>query len=557
MNEEERQRLNRQLQEQMNKVNNQPNPDMEGLTPLQMHRLLRYPLAKESWFGLRSDLSDETILRMPMMKVLVTLLDRIAKQKEMKLTQTGNLPRKLVQELYSMFSVDKPSKWGFRLPLSENDWGIIMETHFIIKDLGWCKKRNNKISLTAAGKKILTKSHAELFEAFLKFQLFKVNIGWNDGYPDSPGMQACLPYSLFLLYKYGRELHFDHFYSSAFLRAFPSILEEFPGHQYSSPKKQFDRAFYIRLLYLFNTYDWINILPNKGLLDPEQLTATDLFFEIFEQRSFEELPTPEDHIEREIQTALFDAEMGGISYVANDIPLELMNEFHEHIRQFHASDAHKKEVAINELLPVGFLIVPPEEITDEAIAIRETERILTALDAANIVTDAPEDLSAQAYYTFLHDVILPTKVIPFGGKAKTFLPYEDFLEDDFLEEELAPEIQAAENFLLSLLFLDEPFPLAILANQVRLGSEMVDRAVAFEFINNWRAQFKEIVPISFAPGYIETDETGGIFPLFHIVYKTLDKAGNETEHSDKGVVQLQLIEGKYLIQGAQIPGFAL
>ena len=145
MNEEERQRLQRKLQEQMNQVNNQPNPEMEGLTPLQMHRLLRYPLAEESWLGLRSNVSDETIMRMPMMKVLVALLDRIAEQKEMKLTQTGNLPRKIVQELYNMYVVDKPSKWGFRLPLSENDWGIIMEIHFIVKDLGWCKKRNNKI----------------------------------------------------------------------------------------------------------------------------------------------------------------------------------------------------------------------------------------------------------------------------------------------------------------------------------------------------------------------------------------------------------------------------
>ena len=557
MNEEERQRLQRKLQEQMNQVNNQPNPEMEGLTPLQMHRLLRYPLAEESWLGLRSNVSDETIMRMPMMKVLVALLDRIAEQKEMKLTQTGNLPRKIVQELYNMYVVDKPSKWGFRLPLSENDWGIIMEIHFIVKDLGWCKKRNNKISLTANGKKILTVPRAEMFEAFLKFQLFKVNIGWNDGYPDSPGMQSCLPYSLFLLYKYGRELHFAHFYSSAFLKAFPSILEEFPQSTYSTPKKEFEGAYGIRFLHLFNSYDWINILPNEGLFDPDQLTATDLFYEIFEQRAFDELPVPEDHIEREIQTALFDAEMGGISYVANDIPLELMNEFHEHIRQFHASDAHKKEVAINELLPTGFLIVPPEEITDEAIAVREIERILTALDAANIVTDAPEDLSAQAYYTFLHDVILPTKVIPFGGKAKTFLPYEDFLEDDFLEDELDPEIQAAENFLLSLLFLAEPFPLAILANEVRLGSEMVDRAVAFEYITNWRAQFREIIPISFAPGYIETDEAGGIYPIFHITYKTIDTAGVETEYSDNGVVQLQFIDGKYLVQGAQFPGFEL
>jgi len=370
-------------------------------------------------------------------------------------------------------------------------------------------------------------------------------------------MQSCLPYSLFLLYKYGRELHFAHFYSSAFLKAFPSILEEFPQLPYSTPKKEFEGAYGIRFLHLFNSYDWINILPNEGLFDPDQLTATDLFYEIFEQRAFDELPVPEDHIEREIQTALFDAEMGGISYVANDIPLELMNEFHEHIRQFHASDAHKKEVAINELLPTGFLIVPPEEITDEAIAVREIERILTALDAVNIVTDAPEDLSAQAYYTFLHDVILPTKVIPFGGKAKTFLPYEDFLEDDFLEDELDPEIQAAENFLLSLLFLAEPFPLAILANEVRLGSEMVDRAVAFEYITNWRAQFREIIPISFAPGYIETDEAGGIYPIFHITYKTIDTAGVETEYSDNGVVQLQFIDGKYLIQGAQFPGFEL
>lgn len=556
MNEEERQRLQRKLQEQMDQVNNRPNPEMEGLSPLQMHRLLRYPLAEESWFGLRSNLADETILRMPMMKVLITLLLRIAEQKEMKLTQTGNLPRKIVQELYHLYNADKPSKYD-RVPLSENDWGIIMEIHFIIRDIGWCKKRNNKISLTNVGKKLLEKPRAELFEAFLKFQLFKVNIGWNDGYPDSPGMQACLPFALFLLYKYGKEQRFDHFYSSAYLKAFPAILEEFPGNHYSPPEEQFKRAYNFRFIYLFNTYDWIKISPTKLYSEPEQLIATDLFFEIFEQRSFEELPTPEDHIEREIQTALFDAEMGGISYVANDIPLELMNEFHEHIRKFHADDAPKNEVPIIELLPAGFHLVPPDEITDETIAKREVDRVLKAMEDANIITDPPEELSAQAYYYFLHDVILPTKIIPFGGQAKTYLPYEEFFEANFSDEELDPEIQAAENFLLSLLYLAEPFPISLLADEVRLGAEMVDRAEAFAYINKWRAQFKEIVPISFAPGYIETDETGGIFPIFNIAYKTLDKAGNETEYNNNGVVQLRFVDGNYLVQGAQFPGFEL
>jgi hypothetical protein len=556
MNEEERQRLHRELQEQMDRINNQPNPEQEGLTPLQLHRLLRYPLAAESWFGLRSNLPDSTIMKMPLMKVLVTVLDRIAEQKEIKLTQTGNLPRKLVQETYNLYIADKPPRFE-RLPLSENDWGIIMEIHFIVKDLGWCKKRNNKISLTAAGKKILARPRSEMFEAFLKFQLFKVNIGWDDGYPDSPGMQACLPFSLFLLYKYGRELHFDHFYASAFLKAFPTIKEEFPELHYSSPEKQFEKAYNVRFVYLFNTYDWVNILPRKGFSGPDQFTATDLFFEIFEQRSFDELPTPSDHIEREIQTALFDAEMGGTSYVANDIPLELMNEFHEHIRQFHAENASTKEVALIELLPADFHLVPPEEVTDEVIAKREVDRILNALEAANIVTDPPEDLSAQAYYYFLHDIILPFRIIPFGGKAKTYLPYEEFLEEDFFEEEFDLEIQAAENFLLSLLFLAEPFPVHLLADEVRLGSKMVDRSVAVEFINNWRAQFQEIVPVSFAPGPIETDEAGGIYPIFQITYKTTDKAGVEKEYSDNGVVQLQFIEGKYLVQGAQFPGFQL
>lgn len=556
MNEEERQRLQRKLQEQMDQVNNRPNPEMEGLSPLQMHRLLRYPLAEESWFGLRSNIPDETIMRMPMMKVLVTLLNRIAEQKEMKLTQTGNLPRKIVQELYHLYKADKPSKYD-RLPLSENDWGIIMEIHFIIKDLGWCKKRNNKISFTTNGKKILAKPRAELFEAFLKFQLFKVNIGWNDGYPDSSGMQSCLPYSLYLLYKYGRELHFDHFYSSAFLKAFPSILEEFPGSHYSPPEKQFESAYKVRFVYLFNTYDWIQIIPKEEFFAPDQLTATDLFFEVFEQRAFEELPTPEDHIEREIKTALFDAEMGGISYVANDIPLELMNEFHEHIRQFHADDADKKEVAVSEFLPANFHLVPPEEITDETIAKREINRVLNALEDANIITEPPEELPAQSYYYFLHDIILPFKIIPFGGKAKTYLPYEEFLDSVFPDDEFDPAIQAAENFLLSLLYLAEPFPISLLADEVRLGAKMVDRAKAFDHINKWRAQFKEIVPISFAPGYIETDETGGIFPIFNIVYKTIDKAGNETAYNDNGVVQLKLVDDTYLVQGAQFPGFEL
>lgn len=552
MNEEERRKLDRELRKMMEMRNNQSDPNREGLSPLEIHRLIRSPLAEESWFGLREQISDDTILKMPLILLAVAMLERIAAQKEIKLTAKGNLPRKLVQELFALTDYRDDSFFEPKIPMSEEDWPTIGEVHFIVRNIGWCKKKHNKISLTAKGKKVLTGPRRALFEQYLHYHMFKVELGWRDGYPPSAAIQSCFPYTLFLLYKYGRQTRSDRQYAENFLRAFPMSIENFEPDKYSSPEELFLRAYCIRCFKRFAlAYGWIDY-RTVNMFAADDFEATDLFYEIFEQREAKDLPTPADHVDKEIETALFDAEMGSISHFSDDIPLEVMQSFHDQVRAFHANDP-QEEVVIRALLPADFPLLPPEEVVEEDVAKREISRVLAALEAANISTEPPGHLSAVDYYDFLYRVILPAPIILFGDNMNMHLPYEYFLDEE--EEVFGPEMEITEAFLLCLFRLDHPFPEQLLAGQVRLGPDMVAREVALAHLNTWRAQFREIIPLSFAPGPIEEDDSGCVFPTFMVAYKTITTEGKEEELEGIGVVQLNYDQEVMGVQGAQFPGF--
>lgn len=562
MKEEERQRLNRELRQMMNLQNNQPDPSREGLSPKQMHRLLWYPLMEQSWLGFRPNLSKETLLRMPVIRVLFALLEHLDAEGEVKLTKKGNLPRKLVQELYV---VARPPVLFLeaKLPASEDDWFTLGDIHFGICNLRWGKKRKGKLSLTAQGRKVLAGPPQELCEAFIHFHLFELKMGLADGYPDSDSLQSLLPYSIFLLHKYGETPMDEGVYGRKLLEAFPLLQQEFRGNTYRSAEEVFVAVHTLRVFdRCFKLYDWATASDRYHFNEPRNWAATDLFYELFEVRSLEDLSTSTEHVEKEIEMALFDAEMGGISHFSEELPLEVMKAFHDQVRALHAQESGGEEVEIRSLLPDGFYLLPAEEVVEESIADREVSRVLEALEAVKVVTEQPDHLTAVEYYAFLHDVILPREIFLLGGDMTIFLPFEDFLEDeDFLEEELEeefePEIIIAEAFLLSLFMLNEPFFSEFLAKEVRLGAEMVKREAALEHINTWRAQYQEIVPMSFGPGPVEEDRSGCIFPTFKVAYKTVTVDGKEEFFEGEGLVQLAPYEEDLLVQGAQFPGFEL
>ncbi|MEL7220187.1 MAG: hypothetical protein AAGJ93_02645, partial [Bacteroidota bacterium] len=255
--------------------------------------------------------------------------------------------------------------------------------------------------------------------------------------------------------------------------------------------------------------------------------------------------------EKEIETALFDAEMGGMSFFSDEMPLELMKEFQDRVRQFHSQE---EEVAVGSLLPDDFHLLPPNEV-NETIAQREIDRVLKALEAVNIMTDQPGHLLAVNYYAFLHDIILSKMIVPFDSEMKVFLPFDEFLDDENDQEAYDDIMGAAELFLLALFNLETAFPPHLLANEVRLGSEVVTREKALAHLNAWRAQFQAIVPLSFQPGMIEEDGTGTVFPTFLVAYQTQSAEGEKEELEGGGLVQLIFENDDFKVQGAQIPGF--
>jgi len=230
-----------------------------------------------------------------------------------------------------------------------------------------------------------------------------------------------------------------------------------------------------------------------------------------------------------------------------------MKEFQDRVRQFHAQD-QGEEVAVGSLLPDDFHPLPPNEV-NETIAQREIDRVLKELEAVNIMTDQPDHLSAVNYYAFLHDIVLSEMIVPFDGEMKVFLPFDEFLDDEEDDEVYDGIMGTTELFLLSFFNLETAFPPHLLANEVRLGSKVVTREEALAHLNAWRAQFQEIIPLSFEPGSIEEDGAGTIFPTFMVAYQTQSAEGEKEKLEGLGLLQLVFEDNNLKVQGAQIPGF--
>ena len=71
-------------------------PDFEGLSPLQMHMVLHFPFSANCPVRFKAGILPEAVSYSPILEACIAILDAIHPDKGLKLTQKGNLPRKVV-----------------------------------------------------------------------------------------------------------------------------------------------------------------------------------------------------------------------------------------------------------------------------------------------------------------------------------------------------------------------------------------------------------------------------------------------------------------------------
>jgi len=206
-------RINERLQIMMERHNSTPRADFNGLSPRQMDALIRYPFGKLCAVEINK-LTEEQYQLFPLVRQVLFIMDTLA-EKELKLTQNGWLPLKIVAAAYSIGSPDHWIEEGLIKRINEYDAKSVWYARTILERLGWTKIRKGMLSLTAKGKNALT-NIADAANDIVWTALRGGTIHFIDS-GDNPEIgNEAIGYSVWLLNKFGTEWHKGGFYQEQY-----------------------------------------------------------------------------------------------------------------------------------------------------------------------------------------------------------------------------------------------------------------------------------------------------------------------------------------------------
>ena len=266
-------------------LNNSPVDDFLGLSPTEIHNLLYDTFGDKSPVQFRDDIDDKTLDQIPLFKIVEDYLKIIQRDKHIKLTPLGALPKKVMVELYDKrFLLDEHIECGITKLWKEDDCIAIRSARLTAEIAGLVKKVSGKLTLTRTVTKLLeTNNRLQIFRQF--FQAFTNKFLWsfNDGYPEQPIGQLGWAFSLILLDRFGDQPQTVEYYADKYLRAFPKFITFFQP-DYSTPERQFFRCYGVRTFdRFFLWFGFVTVDKQKIFidLDTDKFKRTDLVKRIF------------------------------------------------------------------------------------------------------------------------------------------------------------------------------------------------------------------------------------------------------------------------------------
>ncbi len=171
------------LQELVKRANSAPEFSFNGLSRGEMSLMLHAPFSDRCPVRIR-EMGDEDISRIPLMRQMLLLMKMLG-SRELKLTQSGYIPPKIVMELRAAGIA--PDTGG--RTLKEADAADVRVVRVVLQELKLIKVRLGRMSLTAKGQKLL-KSRSALLRETMMFLMNEYNTAWLDGWEDP--MPACI-----------------------------------------------------------------------------------------------------------------------------------------------------------------------------------------------------------------------------------------------------------------------------------------------------------------------------------------------------------------------------
>lgn len=275
------------MYEYQQKINNSPLDNFDGLSPEQMNVLLYAPFAPYSILQFRKDM-DFHVSKSPFFKLSEILINEIHRAESLKLTVNGNLPIRICELLCSQNLINWPYM-QFVKRIREEEIPYLWPLKQYLLDEGIVKKRNNALSLTKNGEKLLKESISVRFIQI--FTYFGTRFHWNNFYElqdDGRCGQMGWTYSLVLLAKYGNAPRKSDFYSLKLIQAFEEHLwDAYQKVKQDRATEDYHQAYNIRFFDCFaNWFGLVNIDRKSeysiSYLDRPVITKSELFNQLFE-----------------------------------------------------------------------------------------------------------------------------------------------------------------------------------------------------------------------------------------------------------------------------------
>ncbi|NGZ43969.1 hypothetical protein EWU23_05700 [Cytophagaceae bacterium 50C-KIRBA] len=272
------------IEEIISSRNSSPEEDFLGYSPNEMEYLLYDALGENSPVQFLDDIDDRTLNKMPLFRIVEAYIKIIQREKQIKLTPLGALPRKVITELYDLrFLLDDFIEIGLYKLWKEEDCISIRSARLTAELAGLVRKTNGKLSLTKVAIKLLeTNNRQQLFQFFFKAFVNKFPWSYNDGYPEVPVGQFGWAFSVILLGKFGNEVQTGKFYADLYGKAFPNLYTFFQDDS-SNEDRQFNRCYSIRTFNRFMLWFGFITMEKKEIISTcnEPIQSTYILSSVF------------------------------------------------------------------------------------------------------------------------------------------------------------------------------------------------------------------------------------------------------------------------------------
>ncbi len=238
-------------QKLIDRKNKTPLDDFDGFSPEEMYTIVYFPFSKECPIQLNPALDNQILTHIPIFRVVLELVNAIDKNGGLKLTPKGNLPTKIVKEIYSKkYILDDLIEMGITKVQREENWIVLHTIKIVLNLSGITRKYKGKLVVTRQTKGNLeNEEFSEIFYKFLQGYTTQFNWAYNDRFAnEETGQIGCL-YLLYLINKYGSTYRKLTFYTDLYLKAFPMFEvdgEEIEGIRYGKGEWVIEIRFFER-----------------------------------------------------------------------------------------------------------------------------------------------------------------------------------------------------------------------------------------------------------------------------------------------------------------------